>query len=112
LYQFLNKVSIEKGHKLETHNDPIHDQSAYVDGNLRKPLFEEYGVVCYAYPHCEGDTICIPAGAPHQVTNIHSCIKVAEDFVSPENLEWCFFQIVTWVFLLAMLSGSICVTNT
>ena len=26
----------------------------------------------------------------HQVRNIHNCIKVAEDFVSPENLEWCF----------------------
>ena len=24
--------------------------------------------------------------------NIHNCIKVAEDFVSPENLEWCFYQ--------------------
>ena len=25
-----------------------------------------------------------------QVRNIHNCIKVAEDFVSPEGLEWCF----------------------
>ena len=24
--------------------------------------------------------------------NIHNCIKIAEDFVSPENLEWCFYQ--------------------
>ena len=24
--------------------------------------------------------------------NIHNCIKVAEDFVSPENLESCFYQ--------------------
>ena len=23
--------------------------------------------------------------------NIHNCIKIAEDFVSPENLEWCFY---------------------
>ena len=27
-----------------------------------------------------------------QVRNVHNCIKVAEDFVSPENLEWCFYQ--------------------
>ena len=27
-----------------------------------------------------------------QVRNIHNCIKVAEDFVSPENLESCFYQ--------------------
>jgi len=89
---FLNKVSLEKGQKLEPHNDPIHDQSVYLDGQLRQRLFDEYGVVGYAYPQCEGDTIFIPAGAPHQVRNIHNCIKVAEDFVSPENLEWCFYQ--------------------
>ena len=64
---FLNKVSLEKGLKLEPHNDPIHDQSVYLDGRLRQRLFDEYGVVGYAYPQCEGDTIFIPAGAPHQV---------------------------------------------
>jgi hypothetical protein len=31
-----------------------------------------------------------------QVRNIHNCIKVAEDFVSPENLEWCFYQVRSW----------------
>ena len=25
-----------------------------------------------------------------QVRNVHNCIKIAEDFVSPENLEWTF----------------------
>jgi len=89
---FLNKVALEKGQKLEPHNDPIHDQSVYLEGKLRQRLFDEYGVVGYAYPQCEGDTIFIPAGAPHQVRNIHNCIKVAEDYVSPENLEWCFYQ--------------------
>jgi len=88
---FLNKVALEKGTKLEAHNDPIHDQSVYLECNLRKRLFEEYGVVGYAYPQCQGDTVFIPAGAPHQVRNIHNCIKVAEDFVSPENLEWCSY---------------------
>ena len=73
---FLNKVSIEKGHKLEPHNDPIHDQSVYLDGALRQRLFKEYGVVGYAIPQCEGDTIFIPAGAPHQVhtRKIRLCI--------------------------------------
>ena len=27
-----------------------------------------------------------------QVRNVHNCIKIAEDFVTPENLEWCFYQ--------------------
>jgi len=89
---FLNKVTMEKGHKLEPHNDPIHDQSVYLTTHLRQRLFEEYGVEGYAIAQCEGDTVFIPAGAPHQVRNIHNCIKVAEDFVSPENLESCFLQ--------------------
>ena len=72
---FLNKVSIEKGHKLEPHNDPIHDQSVYLDGHLRSRLFKEYGVVGYAIPQCEGDTIFIPAGAPHQVCQQKLAIK-------------------------------------
>ena len=25
-----------------------------------------------------------------QVRNLHSCIKAAEDFVSPENMDYCF----------------------
>lgn len=33
--------------------------------------------------------LCNAAGAPHQVRNLSSCIKVAEDFVSPENVSKC-----------------------
>merc|ERR1712018_814631 len=80
----LNKVALEKGQRLEPNTDPIHDQRVYLDVNLRKRLYEEYGVVGYAYPQCEGDVVFIPAGAPHQVRNIHNCIKIAEDFVSPK----------------------------
>lgn len=89
---FLNKRAIGSGKKIEPHTDPIHDQSIYLDGKLRKQLFEEYGVVGCAFPQCEGDSVFIPAGAPHQVRNINNCIKVAEDFVSPEGLEWTFLQ--------------------
>lgn len=88
----LNKVALEKGQRIESNTDPIHDQKVYLDAKLRKRLFEEYGVVGYAYPQCEGDVVFIPAGAPHQVRNIHNCIGIAEDFVTPENLDWCFYQ--------------------
>ena len=75
---FLNKVSMEKGHKLEPHNDPIHDQGVYLTSHLRHRLFKEYGVEGYAIAQCEGDTVFIPAGAPHQVQlqqsiNISTC---------------------------------------
>jgi len=39
---------------------------------------------------CYGDAVFVPAGAPHQVQNLHNCIKIAEDFVSPENVSQCF----------------------
>ena len=37
----------------------------------------------------QGDAIFIPAGCPHQVCNLRSSIKVAEDFVSPEHVGRC-----------------------
>ncbi|GFT80129.1 lysine-specific demethylase 3A [Nephila pilipes] len=86
----LTKVAIEKGDKLEAHHDPIHDQSWYMDTELRLRLYQEYGVEGYAIAQCLGDAVFIPAGAPHQVRNLHSCVKVAEDFVSPENIAHCF----------------------
>uniref|UniRef100_A0A0C9R3V8 [histone H3]-dimethyl-L-lysine(9) demethylase n=1 Tax=Fopius arisanus TaxID=64838 RepID=A0A0C9R3V8_9HYME len=86
----LNAVAIERGARLEPHHDPIHDQSFYLDGKLRKRLYEQYGVEGYAVVQCLGDAVFVPAGAPHQVRNLHNCIKVAEDFVSPENVAHCF----------------------
>ncbi|XP_026816399.1 lysine-specific demethylase 3A-like isoform X3 [Rhopalosiphum maidis] len=86
----LNKVSAERGVPLESNHDPIHDQASYLDADLRARLYTEYGVQGYAVVQCLGDAIFIPAGAPHQVRNLHSCIKVAGDFVSPENVSQCF----------------------
>merc|ERR1711881_447233 len=58
----------------DPHDDPIHDQSTYLDKDLRIRLYKEYG---------------IQAGACHQVRNLHNCIKIAEDFVSPELANNC-----------------------
>lgn len=63
----LIKVSVEHGIPLEQCSDPIHDQSHYLDDNLRERLFKEYGVKGYTIVQCYGDAIFIPAGAPHQV---------------------------------------------
>ena len=41
---FLNKVALEKGMRLDPHDDPIHDQSTYLDAKLRRRLYQEYGV--------------------------------------------------------------------
>lgn len=86
----LNKVAIERGIRLEPNHDAIHDQSWYLDSELRKRLYTEYQVEGYPIAQCLGDAVFIPAGAPHQVRNLLNCIKVAEDFVSPENVSECF----------------------
>lgn len=60
-------MALERGERLEPHHDPIHDQSWYLDGDLRMRLYTEYGVTGYAILQCLGDAVFIPAGAPHQV---------------------------------------------
>ncbi|KAI8792891.1 lysine-specific demethylase 3B isoform X1 [Biomphalaria glabrata] len=87
---FLNKVAKERGEIIEKDHDAIHDQSWYLDKELCDRLLKEYGVQGYTIVQCLGDALFIPAGAPHQVRNLHSCVKVAEDFVSPEHLNHCF----------------------
>lgn len=69
-------------------DDPIHDEIWYLDRNLRD-LLEGYGVKCFTIEQYVGDAIFIPAGAPHQVLNVVDSIKIATDFVSPENLSTC-----------------------
>ncbi|XP_069507689.1 lysine-specific demethylase 3B [Ambystoma mexicanum] len=88
--ELLRKVGEEQGQENPPDHDPIHDQSWYLDQCLRKRLHEEYGVQGWAIVQFLGDAVFIPAGAPHQVHNLYSCIKVAEDFVSPEHVKHCF----------------------
>ncbi len=40
----LKRVAVEKKKRLDPHDDPIHDQSTYLDGPLRMRLYKEYGV--------------------------------------------------------------------
>lgn len=68
---------------------PIHDQSFYLDEEHKKKLKDEYGVEAWTFEQYEQEAVFIPAGCPHQVRNLKSCIKVAMDFVSPENVLEC-----------------------
>ncbi|CAF0777423.1 unnamed protein product [Didymodactylos carnosus] len=77
------------GNKKKTYGtDPIHDQQTYLEKKHLEEL-EKYGVYSYPIVQYLGDAVFIPSGAPHQVKNLHSCIKIAEDFVSPENIDRC-----------------------
>ncbi|EJD54118.1 Clavaminate synthase-like protein [Auricularia subglabra TFB-10046 SS5] len=69
--------------------DPIHSQLFYLDTELLDDLYNETGVISYRIYQRPGEAVFIPAGCAHQVCNLSDCIKVAVDFVSPENVERC-----------------------
>ncbi|XP_028806707.1 uncharacterized protein LOC114761497 isoform X3 [Neltuma alba] len=68
---------------------PIHDQTLYLNERHKKQLKEEFGIEPWTFEQHLGEAVFIPAGCPHQVRNRQSCIKVALDFVSPENVQEC-----------------------
>lgn len=68
---------------------PIHDQSFYLTEDHKRKLREEYSIEPWTFVQKLGEAVFIPAGCPHQVRNLNSCIKVAMDFVSPENVPEC-----------------------
>ncbi|KIJ19833.1 hypothetical protein PAXINDRAFT_174430 [Paxillus involutus ATCC 200175] len=70
-------------------HDPIHSQQFYLDSTLREELFEMYGIKSHRVYQRPGEAVLIPAGCAHQVCNLADCVKVAVDFVSPENIARC-----------------------
>ncbi|KAK1361159.1 RING-type domain-containing protein [Heracleum sosnowskyi] len=68
---------------------PIHDQTFYLNERHKRQLKEEFEIEPWTFEQHHGEAVFVPAGCPHQVRNKQSCIKVALDFVSPDNVEEC-----------------------
>ncbi|CAL8468356.1 g7896 [Coccomyxa elongata] len=68
---------------------PIYDQDFFLTAKHRTQLRKEYGVESWHFEQHADEAVFIPAGCPHQVRNLKSCIKVAIDFVSPESAAQC-----------------------
>lgn len=93
LKQYLMKHMGEFRHfddlPIDSVDHPIHDQIFYLDEEHKRKLKEEYQVEPWTFEQYEQEAVFVPAGCPHQVRNLKSCIKVALDFVSPENVQEC-----------------------
>lgn len=56
--------------------DPILEQMFYLHSEDRHSLEKDYGVHLWHFEQHVNEAIFIPSGAPHQVRNLRSCIKV------------------------------------
>ncbi|XP_045570051.1 probable JmjC domain-containing histone demethylation protein 2C isoform X2 [Salmo salar] len=88
--EFLHKVAKEQGAEISAVHDPIREPGWYLSRKLRQRLWEEHDVQGLTVVQFLGDSVLIPAGALHQVQNLHSCVQVINDFVSPEHVFHSF----------------------
>ncbi|XP_056101841.1 probable JmjC domain-containing histone demethylation protein 2C isoform X2 [Rhinichthys klamathensis goyatoka] len=88
--EFLHKVAKEQGVEIPADHDPIREPGWYLSRKLRQRLLDEHAVQGWTVVQFLGDSVLIPAGALHQVQNLHSCVQVINDFVSPEHVVHSF----------------------
>lgn len=88
--EFLHKLCKEQGVEVSGDQDPIREQGWYLSRKQRQRLLDEHGVQGWTVVQFLGDSVLIPAGAMHQVQNLHSCVQVINDFVSPEHVSSSF----------------------
>ncbi|CAG9462296.1 unnamed protein product [Pedinophyceae sp. YPF-701] len=69
--------------------DAVLNQHCMLVDEDRRRLQEEFGVEPWTIEQYLGEAIFVPAGCPHQVRNLRSCLKIAVDFVSPESAAAC-----------------------
>ncbi|XP_017338819.1 probable JmjC domain-containing histone demethylation protein 2C isoform X3 [Ictalurus punctatus] len=88
--EFLHKISKEQGVEIPPEHDPVREPGWYLSRKQRQRLLEEHGIQGSTIVQFLGDSVLVPAGALHQVQNLHSCVQVINDFVSPEHVVHSF----------------------
>ncbi|XP_057214074.1 probable JmjC domain-containing histone demethylation protein 2C isoform X2 [Triplophysa rosa] len=88
--EFLHKVAKEQDLEIPVDHDPIREPGCYLSRKLRQRLLDEHGIQGWTVVQFLGDSVLIPAGALQQVQNLHSCVQVINDFVSPEHVVHSF----------------------
>ncbi|XP_052385950.1 probable JmjC domain-containing histone demethylation protein 2C [Carassius gibelio] len=101
IQEFLQKVAAEQQVEADPEADsdsewdgdadPLREGGWYLSPRLRQRLQDEYSVESRTLLQFHGDAVIIPAGALHQVMNLHSCIQVNVDFVSPEHAHNSYY---------------------
>uniref|UniRef100_A0A671RZS8 Probable JmjC domain-containing histone demethylation protein 2C n=1 Tax=Sinocyclocheilus anshuiensis TaxID=1608454 RepID=A0A671RZS8_9TELE len=89
IQEFLQKADSDS--EWDGDSDPLREGSWYLSPRLRQKLQNEYGIESRTLLQFHGDAVIIPAGALHQVMNLHSCIQVNVDFVSPEHAHNSYY---------------------
>jgi lysine-specific demethylase 3 len=67
---------------------PIYNRLSYVSSAdlISMASVAEGAITPWHFEQYLDEAVFIPAGCPHQVRNLTSCVKVASDFLSPEGL--------------------------
>lgn len=87
---YLNSTAYRESHPgAVIQDDPIHRQCYYLTETDLTTLSSEYGVQSHRIFQQPGEAVFVPAGCCHQVRNRKSCVKVAVDFLTPENVVVC-----------------------
>uniref|UniRef100_A0A672QSW8 JmjC domain-containing protein n=1 Tax=Sinocyclocheilus grahami TaxID=75366 RepID=A0A672QSW8_SINGR len=89
IQEFLQKADSDS--EWDSDADPLREGGWYLSPRLRQRLQDEYGIENRTLLQFLGDAVIIPAGALHQVMNLHSCIQVNVDFVSPEHAHNSYY---------------------
>uniref|UniRef100_A0A671M2C4 Probable JmjC domain-containing histone demethylation protein 2C n=1 Tax=Sinocyclocheilus anshuiensis TaxID=1608454 RepID=A0A671M2C4_9TELE len=89
IQEFLQKADSES--EWDSDADSLREGGWYLSPRLRQRLQDEYSIESRTLLQFHGDAVIIPAGALHQVMNLHSCIQVNVDFVSPEHAHNSYY---------------------